>query len=166
MINRINGYLTLMEMSYPEKWDVGEMIHNTSNELKAAMKTSSVGLFNEMTPAGRMQQLELHLIRYTKLRGDVTEAAKIGIRMLVEDEYIWHVADLMAVESLIDYIKLAGNQIPKNTADEMKDKLNVYREDVELVMVKSHSFHSSVLKAESSILISRSSSVHSCLEIF
>ena len=136
-ISRINGYLTLMEMSYPDIWEVGEKIHTASNELKAAMKTSSVGLFDEMTPAGRMQQLELQLIRYAKVRGDVSEAAKIGIRMLVEDEYISDVAELKAVESLIDYLKLAGSQISQNTANELKDKLNVHSEGVDQEMLKS-----------------------------
>ena len=57
-----------------------------------------MGLFDEITPAGRMQHLETHLILYTKVRGDVTEVGKIHIRVLVEDEYILDVAGIKGVE--------------------------------------------------------------------
>ena len=53
-----------------------------------------MGLFDEITPTGRMQHLEIHLILYTKVRGDVTEVGKIHIRVLVEDEYILYVAGI------------------------------------------------------------------------
>ena len=72
MTIRTDGYLTVMEISYSEKWEVGEITHNAYTELKAAIKTSYVGLFNKMTPDRRMQQLEIYLFRYSKVRRDAT----------------------------------------------------------------------------------------------
>ena len=64
-----------------------------------------------------IQHLELHLMIYAKVWGGVTEAAKIGIITLAEEEFICRVAELKSVESFIDYKKLTCIQIPSNAAN-------------------------------------------------
>ena len=54
---------------------------------------------------------------YAKVWGGVTEAAKIGIITLAEEEFICRVAELKSVESFIDYKKLTCIQIPSNAAN-------------------------------------------------
>eukprot|EP00957_Ditylum_brightwellii_P183448 13973887-Ditylum_brightwellii.AAC.1 len=75
-----------------------------------------------------MQQLDHQLIIYhKKITDNLTEAARIAIRMLVEDEYILNDAYIAAIDTLIEY---TDSELSKEYLEEspcVKRKLVVLR---------------------------------------
>lgn len=109
-LSRIKGHLQLLEMGYPDDWEVDEHIEDACKIVKDEMKNASSKLFADLSPAGRMQQVENELMRYLMLKEDLTTAAKVAIRMLMEDEYTLPDAQLRAVEVLVAYVKSVGDE--------------------------------------------------------
>lgn len=111
-LSRIRGHLLLLEMGYEDKWEIDETLDNAFGLLRKELNTPSSPLFRDFCPAGRMQQIETELIRYKVLKGDLECAAKIAIRMLVEDEKTLEGAQSKAVEVLVLYWKdVADKQV-------------------------------------------------------
>lgn len=84
LLCRLRGHVTLLEMGYPDDWEVDEMLDAAFDILKKEVNKDSTDLFMDVGPAGRMQQIEFLLMRYNIVNGDKEAAARIGIRMLVE----------------------------------------------------------------------------------
>lgn len=103
LLCRIRGHVTLLEMGYSNDWDVDEMLDNAFKILKTELTKDSTDLFNEVGPAGRMQQIEFLLMRYYIVDLELETAAKVAIRMLVEDEFILPEAQKEAIGVLISY---------------------------------------------------------------
>ncbi|CAB9506473.1 expressed unknown protein [Seminavis robusta] len=102
-LNRARGHLLLLEMGFPDDWDLEELLEELFQSLKKEIKLKlhTSGLFHELSPAGRMQQVETELMRYKVLKGDLATASKIAIRMLMEDEFILPEAQVKAVQVLL-----------------------------------------------------------------
>uniref|UniRef100_A0A7S4IG44 Uncharacterized protein n=1 Tax=Odontella aurita TaxID=265563 RepID=A0A7S4IG44_9STRA len=111
MVNRIRGVLSIMEMGYPDEWDIEEQISDAFRELKIALRNPSSEFFADVSPAGHMQELEAELIKHAQLTNMTEEAAMIGIRMLVEDEYTFHYAESIAIKALVDYVTCQGQEL-------------------------------------------------------
>lgn len=104
-LNRIKGHIQLLEMGYPDDWDVDELLEDAIKLVEGELKKKeSSSLFGELSAAGRMQQVETELMRYLMHKNDTKNAARISIRMLVEDEYILPDAQTLAVEVLLAYV--------------------------------------------------------------
>lgn len=111
-LNRARGHLLLLEMGYPDDWDLEELLEELFKSFKKEWTSNrhSSDLFQELGPAGRMQQVETELMRYKVLKGDTKTASQIAIRMLMEDEYILPEAQLRAVQILITVMKETQNK--------------------------------------------------------
>ena len=108
VLSRIRGHLLLLEMGYEDKWNVDEMLDNGFDLVRNELNSDNPGsspLFKDVCPAGRMQQIETELMRYKIINGDVESAAKIAIRMLVEDSCTIQISQLKAIEVLVLYVK-------------------------------------------------------------
>ena len=106
MMSRVRGALSLVELGYsPEIFDIQERKDEVVNALKLALKKPDHELFETISPAGRMQQLDTELINYFSLvEKDVVGAARVAVRMLVEDEYIYPESQSLALQALSAYM--------------------------------------------------------------
>jgi len=128
LLSRFRGHLSLLEMGYPDDFDLEEWMGEAVQLLRKEMKSpDESSLFSEMKPTGRQQQIETELMKYYSIINDISTAAKIAIRMLVEDEYILPNAELMAVMILERYV----NEVDTGIKSDIKDALVIFRERVE-----------------------------------
>ena len=128
MLSRIRGHFSLMEIESfsTDELDTEDVIDELFKELQQALKHENTNLFNDVTPAGRMQQLDAELMRYAKIKKDSKQAAIIAIRMLVEDEYIWDVAMKRALTVLIDFVDAGESGLSEDTTSQTMEKLQAY----------------------------------------
>jgi len=130
-VSRIRGLLSLLEISFKDEWELEELIGSAFRELKAALRNVDSDLFAAVSPAGRMQQLDTELIMYAQLCGRKEEAARVAIRMLLEDEFVLYDAQCLAVKALVDFVHSeddgdgeSGSNYPISA--EAKDELDVF----------------------------------------
>lgn len=103
LLCRLRGHVALLEMGYPDDWEVDEKLNTAFAILQTELKKESSELFEAISPAGRMQQVEYLLMQYFLVKKDLKTAAKVGVRMLVEDECIIPDAQKLAIQTLIEY---------------------------------------------------------------
>lgn len=83
---RIRGYLLLLEMGlFSEDWEIEEILSSLFEMLSNESKKPSSDLFKEVSYVGRLQQAETELTKYLLIKKDIDSAARIAIRMLMED---------------------------------------------------------------------------------
>ena len=121
LLSRVRGHITLLELGYPDDWDVEERLNAAFKLLKTELPKESSALFTSIGPAGRMQQIELELIRYFVVKSDIIMAAKIAIRMMVEDEFIIPEAQKGAIDVLVKYSEQT------DASPELQKRLQKYR---------------------------------------
>ena len=126
---RSRGYLLLLELGYPDDWEVDELLDDSFRMLKEEINDDSSPLFDSVTVVGRLQRIEAELIQYKLLKGAWKEAAQIGIRMLMEDEYISLEAQSWAQESLSMYVPVM--EVDPGTRRELKEGLSVFQNDLQ-----------------------------------
>jgi hypothetical protein len=100
---RIRGYNILYDLGYTNDWGVDQLIEETVDIIRTECKNNRSELFSTMSLAGRLQDLEIQLMKYYKIRGDLDTAARIAVRMIIEDERIFTEAMATAVDMLIQY---------------------------------------------------------------
>jgi len=113
MLSRCRGLLGLVELGYgSDELFLDDQITSVYDDLKTALKTRSTNpLFKDISVAGRMQKLDVELIRYFHLaKHDDINAARVAIRMLIEDEYIFPDAEEEAVKILLLYMDTANDE--------------------------------------------------------
>jgi len=106
MLSRSRGLLALVELGYnPDDLFIEDQIRDLYQYLQNATKNPLHDLFKEITVAGRMQKFDMILMKYfSKAKNDNTNAARVAIRMLVEDEYLFPDAEQEAIEVLLAYV--------------------------------------------------------------
>ena len=98
-IRRIHG-LALMrkaDRGVDEVWNATEVVQEAEAILLAAWDQPTAPLFADVTKIGRLQQLEGAVVCLDLSAGRDLDAARCGMRMLVEDQYI--IASSLAVVS-------------------------------------------------------------------
>ena len=110
-------------MGYPDDWDVNELLVEASKIVRDELRKPGSKLFLELTPAGRMQQVELELMRYLMIKEDLPNAAKIAIRILLEDEYTLVGVQEKAVQVLLAYTQSQNSDDPHHRSVK-KDLIN------------------------------------------
>jgi hypothetical protein len=107
MVRRLRGLVALYaDEGVRNVWDVRELVEDLDRLLFAAWDQPSAPLFYELSRVGRLQQLEDVVIRLEISLENYLEAASLGIRMLVEDEYMIESAFLSAANALLAYVKM------------------------------------------------------------
>jgi len=111
IIGRVSGLLELLKLSYTNEWNLEELLDDALTLVKSVANNTSNDLCLALNYAGRMQQLDCHLISYIILTGGSSaDAAKIAIRMLVEDEYIISNAYITAIGAMIKYTESISSE--------------------------------------------------------
>ena len=105
-IRRLQGLGSLFRVDRAvwQIWDVNDLIDQADTMLQAAWDQEEAPLFRTMTPVGRLQQLEGAVINLELVSGKIEEAARLAMRMLVEDEYILDMSFAFAASSVLRYI--------------------------------------------------------------
>lgn len=103
-IARARGYNLLLKHGYEDEWNIQNVLDDAFDMIKVAKSQESSSLFASMSIAGRMQILEIELMKYKLLTGDIEIAAKIAVRMILEDELVFSDAQWHAVDVLLQYI--------------------------------------------------------------
>lgn len=153
LLSRIRGMLTLVKLGFEDEWGLTELFVDAKKALTLALDEPAHPLFRHMEPAGQMQRLDLALMEYYLLPNSTQKdrAAKIAIRMLVEDDYLIGEAATVAIKAVID-----GGL----------DDLGDYGEDRSDIQSKLYSYRHSVTEAMSLHNSKRdalkSASYHSC----
>ena len=137
VLGRIRGLLILMRMSYPDDWDLEELFEVAIDELSVAKDNPHHAIFRDVAPAGMMQQLDTDLIKFVEVdRDGIIMAARIGIRMLVEDEYVLPDAALKAAETLLHYLDVVEKagipiQNPQETRETLRRCIAIFSRSLE-----------------------------------
>jgi hypothetical protein len=106
LIRRIHGLLEFyQDEDVRELWDPKELIEEADQLLFAAWNEPNAPLFEEVTPVGRLQQLESAAMRLDLLLGTKMNAARLAMRMFVEDEYLLESSFASAAKSLLELIR-------------------------------------------------------------
>jgi hypothetical protein len=126
-VTRICGYNTLRSIGYMNDWGVEHLIQDTMSIVKAeAERAEKSRLFASVSLAGRLQELEVQLMQRKMLEGDLETAAKIAVRMLIEDEQIFGEAVLKALEVLLCYS--SSNFVDDDFRNDAIPALNAYHQ--------------------------------------
>lgn len=105
LLRRLYGLCALLEKDVPQNiWDPKAVAYDCHRVLSAVWDDPNDTLFDEFTPIGRLQQLEGALVHLQLQRDQVADAARIAMRMLVEDEYINEAAFQYAAEAMLKYM--------------------------------------------------------------
>ena len=140
-LSRVRGFLSLMEEGYTDKWTTKSIIDDIFEDLRVAVQDPSLSaLFEFVPPAARMQQLDIELIRYAIVLHENEAAARVGIRILVEDEYVFQNAESHAVEALISYVQgCKKDSVPMGISQKTIDMLLEYQESITVSVEKDYS---------------------------
>jgi hypothetical protein len=106
VIRRLHGLGSLFSIDKAvwQIWDVNDLIDQADTMLQAAWDQEEAPLFRNMTPVGRLQQLEGAVINLELVSGKVEESARLAMRMLVEDEFLLDTSFAFAASSILRYI--------------------------------------------------------------
>ena len=147
-ITRIKGYNLLHHIGYEHDWGVEELIQDTIGIIRTEYKKRKSDLFSEMSLAGRLQELEMQLIRYKLMHNDFETAAKIAVRMLIEDEHVFVEAIRQTLNALVKYIET--DKVEADFRGKMMPVLKQYLEDVgKIAIQKREEFKNSDLDSVS-----------------
>ena len=101
-----------MKLGYsPDELFIEDQINNVYKDLSNTMKNPSHELFKNVPRARRMQKLDTELIKYFRdAKDDISTAARVAVRMLIEDEYVYPGAEEEAYKMLVIYLKTAEDK--------------------------------------------------------
>jgi hypothetical protein len=109
LLRRINCLAAFYDdVGLREIWDAEYLLEEADQLAAAAIEASAKGkcpLFREINQVGRRQQLESSAILLAMRKEDFLHAAKIGIRMLVEDNFLLESSFADAAEALLQILK-------------------------------------------------------------
>lgn len=86
-------------------WDPKELVKECDQLLNAEMSNAGSELFVEVSPVGRLQQLECLAMQLAARRGRKKEASCFAMRILVEDEYILESAFKTSATTLLSAMR-------------------------------------------------------------
>jgi hypothetical protein len=120
---RIRGYLMLLELGYSDEWKIDENLEELFKMLSDESAIPRSALFNQMSYIGCLQQAETEMMKYLNFKGEIVAAARVAIRMLVEDEHIFYEAELNAIKVLQAYVKSSYSDMDQGTRERLKEAL-------------------------------------------
>jgi hypothetical protein len=122
-LGRIRGQLILLKMGYSDEWEVDENLDLVFKLLEGESKRGYSELFDEVSYIGRLQQAETEMMRYLMMKKEVVPAAKIAIRMLFEDEFVFMDANAQAINALQAYVDSSASGFDTATRPGLKESL-------------------------------------------
>ena len=138
----------MLKKNYPEDWELDNRVDELFTLVQKEYERGYSELFADVNVIGRLQEAETEIMRYKKLTGDLEMSAKIAIRMLYEDAFVFASAFSTAIEILVAYVDTMD--IDDDSRSELKMKLSecvdsldrdLERADEEATRVSSGSLH-------------------------
>lgn len=119
---------------YPAEWGLKQRYEEMFEMIIAEKRKDNSRLLEDTTFVGRIQELEGELVRFMLHNGDHLSAARVAIRMIIEDEYAF--ADSLsvamdAVRSYVDHTELALSQRVAVKHEIQMYKKEIYRSVIE-----------------------------------
>jgi hypothetical protein len=138
-LGRIRGYTSLQVLGYDHDWGVDDLIEETLDTLKSEYHRNreSSGLFADMTVAGRLQEWEGRLIRHMVLKGELETAARIAVRMIIEDEHVFVDSMMQAIDALVLYAADSSSFVTDEFRTEIIPMLQEYHDFIETFIGES-----------------------------
>jgi hypothetical protein len=130
-LGRIRGQLMLLELGYSDEWEIDENLDHLFQLLEAESTKGHSALFDEVSYIGRLQQAETEMARYLMIKNEVVPAAKIAIRMLFEDEFVFVDANGQAINVLQAYVDSSESGFDAATRRGLKESLQDLLADLE-----------------------------------
>jgi len=140
LLSRIKGLLVLKRLGYEDNWGIEDIFADARKELHAAKMQPEHKLFCDIEPAGQIQRLDSALLEHYRLLSEEVHdeesrrkiksaSAKIGIRMLIEDDYLIGEAALLALQTVIEHTEYErGSQGIGQEEDPLSSSSNVLEE--------------------------------------
>ena len=166
---RIRGQLLLLEMGYSEDdLETAESLNELFQLLADELRKPNSDLFKEVDYIGRLQEAETEMMKYMMIKGDISKASKIAVRMLFEDEYVFVEAATHAINVLQAYIDTAQCDFDEMTHERVRkclkdilydllDNLKSKRQSV--VSSRDHSIASKSLRNASGLMPRNASAI-------
>jgi hypothetical protein len=120
MLTRVRGLILLLELGYPDEWNLEEKLANLMNLLQSERTKASSELFTDISFVGRLQEIETELMKYYMAENDLDAAAKVAIRPLFEDEYLFAEVNVQAIQVLLSYLALNGDKWDNSVRSTLK----------------------------------------------
>ncbi len=107
LLRRIHGlsFLFTVDRTVWQVWDVNDLVEQADLMLQAAWDQDKAPLFQDVGRVGRLQQLEGAVIGLEVIAGKLEEASQLGMRMLVEDEFIIDASFVVAADTILKLMK-------------------------------------------------------------
>ena len=127
ILRRIHG-LTLLRNVHQDiwqLWDVNDLVDEADRLLSAAWCEENAPIFQNLTRMGRKQQLEGAVIGMMLASHRDDEAARVGFRMLAEDEFMVENAFVSATDAVLRFLYKAehDSRVKRRTTAEAKKDL-------------------------------------------
>ena len=111
LLRRIHGLIDFYEdKDVISFWNPSKLIAEADQILIAAWNQPDAGLFEDLTPVGRLQQLEDAAMRLDILKGRHEDAARLAMRMFAEDELILENSFTSAARSLAEFMRSGDSE--------------------------------------------------------
>ena len=112
MMSRVRGLLALAKVGFnPEELFIEDQINDLYQDFNKTMKNPSHELFKDVSMPGRMQQFDTELIKYFRdAKCDITNAARVAVRMLIEDEYLFPESEQEAIRTMLAYLLSSNDE--------------------------------------------------------
>ncbi|CAB9519606.1 expressed unknown protein [Seminavis robusta] len=126
LLRRLHGLCVLMENDISQDiWDPKSLAYDCHRLLTASWDQPGEPLFEEFTQIGRLQQLEGALINMQLQKHQETDAARIAMRMLVEDEFIDDGAFQHAADAVLQF---TSQEVPSDLSWSLLSKASAQRD--------------------------------------
>jgi hypothetical protein len=158
-VGRIRSFNILYALGYRHNWGVEDLINETVDIVRTEYTSTNSDFFSCMSLGGRLQDLEIQLMRYHSYHEDLETAAKIAVRMIIEDERVFTEAMRQALDVLIEYYS-ESKQVDAEVRSKTVPALRAYRKEVaETISEKRRAAKEDVGSASVSLTKSLASSV-------
>jgi hypothetical protein len=124
LLFRIKGILNLVSMGYEDTWGIDDLVEDARRVLTSALHEPLCDLFHRINPAGQKQRLDSVLIQLFIHRKDTVNAALVGIRMMIEDDFLMTDAALWSITGLLHHIStLQDHEFSSERVSDIKIQL-------------------------------------------
>lgn len=102
MVRRLHGLVTFYDDDdLRSTWDAKELVSDADELLSVCSTDTEATVLRDLTLNGRLQQLEAAVIRLETWLKNYPEAARMGMRMFAEDEFVLETSFQIAAASLL-----------------------------------------------------------------
>lgn len=107
LLRRIHGLAILYSFDARvwQVWNVNDLVDQADLMLQAAWDQENAPVFRNVTKVGRLQQLEGAVIGLEMATGNIEDAARLAMRMMVEDDFVLDHSFAVAADSILRFMR-------------------------------------------------------------